>query len=65
MKRYIVFILFLWSSFIVRANELNIVCPKEELMLEEKTVCDIVINLDVSVSSVSFNYDSDFLQKCF
>ena len=61
MNKYVVFILCLLSIVTVKASEfsLNIICPKDELSIGEKIVCDVTINSDVSITNVSFNYNTD------
>ena len=44
-----------------KAMSLDIVCPKDNLLLEEKIICDVTISTDISISTIKLDYDSDLM----
>ncbi len=61
MNKYLVFIFFLMAFITVYAEDLsvNITCQKDELSINEKTICDVSFDTNISLSSINFEYDSD------
>lgn len=61
MNKIFVFIILILSFIGVNADEniVNLNCPKEELIANEKMICDLSFNLDSNVSNINFNYDTD------
>ena len=61
MKKYAVFILFLFTLITVKANDitLDLVCQNNEIMVNEKLSCELIVDSNIEISSIDFNYDSD------
>ena len=61
MNKYLIFIisLLIFVTVNVKGLSANIVCQKDELLINETTICDISVDTDISFSSISFEYDSD------